>query len=312
MNWLRASWKQAGHTAVLGWVFGGLLTVFGQAADAADPVPPADPEASSALVWHDDYARAMEVAQAEQKMMLVYFRGTDENKYCAQFEQKSLTQPRVQDLLNRYVLVRVGVDAQITVQGQPLLLLDHPSFAEMLHQQGLAIIDFAHPGGRTQGQVVSEVPFVRGKYYQFKPQHLAVLLDLPVGTLTQRTLVFAVRIHPEAPASTGGEVDNGLMKEARSHSDYQARIRLQGHHSWDRRFSRINRFLPRGLRAQEVCAESWPHENLLDAAVDVVGAWRQSSGHWSAVRAQQVRFGYDMRRGSNGIWYATGIFGNRQ
>jgi hypothetical protein len=102
------------------------------------------------------------------------------------------------------------------------------------------------------------------------------------------------------------------MKEAKSHSRYQARIRVQGHHNWGRRFGRISRFLPGGLRAQEVVAESWPRQGLLDAAVDCVASWRQSAGHWSAVRSRQVRFGYDIRRGSNGIWYATGIFGNRR
>ena len=66
-----------------------------------------------------------------------------------------------------------------------------------------------------------------------------------------------------------------------------------------------------GLTPQEVVAESWPHENLLDAAVDCVHSWRQSSGHWGAVKRNQPKFAYDMRRGSNGIWYATGIFGNR-
>ncbi|HEV3003504.1 MAG TPA: hypothetical protein VGX78_03545, partial [Pirellulales bacterium] len=99
--------------------------------------------------------------------------------------------------------------------------------------------------------------------------------------------------------------------EARSHSTYQARICVQGHHHWARRFPRLSRHLPRGLRAQEVVAESWPHEELVDAAVDCVDSWRQSSGHWSAVRAHQPRFGYDMQRGGNGIWYATGLFGNR-
>ncbi|HEV3021182.1 MAG TPA: hypothetical protein VGX76_01895, partial [Pirellulales bacterium] len=161
------------------------------------------------------------------------------------------------------------------------------------------------------GYVVSALPFVPGKFYRFRPHHLAVVLDLPPGTLTQRTMVFAVRIHPESPASTKGELDPVLAQEAKSHSAYQAQIRVQGHHHWERRFPRLSRLLPRGLRAQEVVAESWPHEGLVDAAVDCVDSWRQSSGHWSAVRAHQPRFGYDIQRGGNGIWYATGLFGNR-
>jgi hypothetical protein len=100
-----------------------------------------------------------------------------------------------------------------------------------------------------------------------------------------------------------------LVTEAGSHSRYQAQIRVQGHHFWNHRFQRLLGLLPRGLHPREVCAESWPNEKLVDAAVDCVDCWRQSSGHWSAVRASHPHFGYDMQKGSNGLWYATGVFG---
>ncbi|HWC91011.1 MAG TPA: hypothetical protein VG433_15185, partial [Pirellulales bacterium] len=135
---------------------------------------------------------------------------------------------------------------------------------------------------------------------------------LPPGTLTQRTLVFAVRIHPERPASTVGQLLPVLAEEAKTHSNYQAAIQVQGHHHWDARFQRLSTVLPAGLQGREVCAESWPNERLVDAAVDCVDCWRQSSGHWSAVSARHPVFGYDMRRGANGIWYATGVFGTHE
>jgi len=101
------------------------------------------------------------------------------------------------------------------------------------------------------------------------------------------------------------------LEEAQSHSQYQADIRRQGHHYWESRFHRIVARLPGGLGAREVCAESWPGENLVEAAIECVRCWRLSDGHWSAVRAPNRCFGYDMKRGSNGVWYATGIFGTR-
>ncbi len=55
-------------------------------------------------------------------------------------------------------------------------------------------------------------------------------------------------------------------------------------------------------------AESWPNEDLVEACVDCVHSWRQSPGHWSAVQDRHRMFGYDIKRGVNGIWYATGIF----
>ena len=137
---------------------------------------------------------------------------------------------------------------------------------------------------------------------------LAALLDLPLGTLTQRTLIFAVRTHPEQPSSARSHLSPLLAQETESHAYYQASITLQGHHHWESRFHAINARLPAGLLAQEVCAESWPGQTLVEAADDCVHAWRQSPGHWEAVRSRHALFGYDMQRGANGIWYATGIF----
>src|SRR5690606_30181791 len=121
-----------------------------------------------------------------------------------------------------------------------------------------------------------------GKYY--RKEALSIILDLPPGTLTQRTMIYAVRIHPEAPASTQGQFHMALADEAKSHANYQASVQVQGHQSWESRFHRINAKLPSNVLAQEVVAESWPNETLVEACVECVNSWRQSPGHWSAVR----------------------------
>jgi len=139
-----------------------------------------------------------------------------------------------------------------------------------------------------------------------------VLLSLPIGSLTQRTLIFAVRTHPEGPASAISDPSPLLFAETANHSTHQANIAVQGHHDWENRFHAINARLPSGLIATEVCAESWPGQPLVDAAEECVHSWRQSSGHWNSVRARHALFGYDMKRGRNGIWYATGIFARRR
>lgn len=262
--------------------------------------------------WHVDYAKAMKAARAQRKMLFVWFQSRQPTAAGQQFETVALRSPKVLAQLEGYVALKLSANAQITVDGRATKILAHPAFEELQGQPGLAILDFAHKETSQYGHVVTALPFNSGKYYRFQPNHLAVALDLPPGTLTQRTLVFAVRIHPEAPASTRGELDPTLSDEARRHSLHQARIRRSGHHNWGSRFPRLSALLPFGLRAQEIVAESWPHESMVDAAVDCVDSWRQSSGHWSAVRASQPRFGYDMQRGSNGIWYATGLFGNNR
>lgn len=259
--------------------------------------------------WLADYGRAVDAAETEKRMLLIYFCREDGSGGCREFQSQTLADKEVVAGLKAYVLLKLPTDAKVSLEGSATVLLKDASFAEMVGLPGIAIVDYSDPEAPYYGQVVSTFPFLRGRAYT--PAQVNVILDLPPGKLTQRTLIYAIRTHPEGPQSASGKLDAYLASEAESHSQYQARIRLQGHHAWETRFQRINRRLPWGLLASEVCAESWPGECLLEAAIDCVRSWRQSSGHWSSVRAFQPVFGYDMRRGSNGIWYATGIFGKR-
>ncbi|MCE9555471.1 MAG: hypothetical protein K8T91_19155, partial [Planctomycetes bacterium] len=128
----------------------------------------------------------------------------------------------------------------------------------------------------------------------------------------QRTLIYAVRMHPEHPASADGKVNVTLTSFAEEHSQYMAAVQVQGHQDWENRFHQLEARIPGDLTPSEVAAESWPGQSLVDAAEECVHSWRQSSGHWDAVRHRHPIFGFDMKLGRNGIWYATGIFGRRQ
>jgi hypothetical protein len=271
--------------------------------------PPEQAGDQGQLVWHTDYEKAMRQATEDQKMLLIYFHDTTLTPARKAFETTTLADAGIEKQLETYVLAKLPLDAQVQVQGKPVKLLKHGAFAEMLGRQGVAVIDMAHKKDGIYGHVVSTFPFTQGKFYT--KQSLAIILGLPTGTLTQRTMIYAVRMHPERPKSTEGNFHSVLAKEADSHSNYQAAITSQGHHSWETRFHRINASLPGGVLAEEVVAESWPNENLVEACVDCVDSWRQSPGHWSAVRGRHPLFGYDIKRGRNGIWYATGIFGRR-
>ena len=263
----------------------------------------------SELSWLDDYRRGTDLAEREGKMLLIYFRDMGETPLCNRFESEALADAEVVQLLGAYVRVVLPLDAKIVSGDKELTLQKHPSFLEMRGQPGVAIVDYLHKDSSNFGCVVSQFPFIKGRSYDSR--EMRVVLDLPEGTLTQRTLIYAVRTHPERPASTNGPLDPYLVAEAEKHSTHQARIRLQGHHQWSFRARLINGRLGSGLRASEVCAESWPGEGLVEAAIECVRCWRYSSGHWGAVRAENGAWGYDMKRGSNGIWYATGIFGRR-
>lgn len=260
-------------------------------------------------VWLTDYSAAVKKATEEKKMLLVYF---SDGAVSADVEASWTADSRVAATIPNYVLLKTPTTGEVSTAQGAIKLLSHPAFAEMQGSAGFAVIDYRSEGTAHYGQVVTVYPFrVAGVA---TANHLQWILTLPAGTLTQRTLILAVRLHPEAPASTNGEFDPALASEAESHAQHQASIRLQGHHSWETRFHRINNLLSRrrggAWSSVEVCAESWPGQGLFESAVECVRCWRLSSGHWNAVRSGQATYGYDMKRGSNGVWYAAGIFGN--
>ncbi len=278
-------------------ILGALCLLVGSVAHADD---------GSRFRWHTDYHDALDHAEQRGVQALLWFYDPANPEEHARLNTEVFHQSQIAELIaNHFVAIKLSRDAKVTSGGEEITLLNHRAFTEMQGSPGLAIIDMAEPDGALYRQVVSVYPFTHGP---ISAEKLAALLTLPRGTLTQRTLIFAVRTHTGSPASTAGEFSPILARETENHARHQAQISLQGHHNWNTRFHSINAQLPTGLLAHEVCAESWPGQNLLDAAIECVHSWRQSPGHWSAVSSRQALFAYDMQRGANGVWYAAGIF----
>lgn len=262
----------------------------------------------SGFHWHSDYGDAWQQAEQTGKMLLIWFQGETPSSEREDVQHAFASDALVREKLPEYVLLKLPADAHVVSGGETIRLLDHAAFTEMHNHEGLAIVDLSDPTADTFEHVVSAFPFMRGKYYRFQSRDLPVILDLPHGFITERTMIWAVRVHPENPASTRGQRNSVLAAQAKSHSRYQASILLQGHHRWENRFHHIRQLLGDQYTPIEVVAESWPEQNMIDSCIDCVASWRQSSGHWSAVKAQHALYGYDIRRGENGIWYGTGIF----
>jgi hypothetical protein len=267
-------------------------------------------EPSAPLEWQRDYGKAWSEAARRNKWLLIWFESGPSLREQREVERAFGSNTSIRKLLKDYVLLRLPVRAEISVAGRSTRLLAHPAFEHMHGRSGLAIVDLTSRSGQTYGHVVSAFPFMHSKYYRFQARDLPVMLTLPPGTITERTMIWAVRTHPEQPASTQGVKHAELAAEARRHSRYQARLGIQGHHRWGFRFQRLRALLGGGRGPVEVVAESWPGQTMIDSCVDCVESWRQSPGHWSAVRQPHSLYGYDIQQGSNGIWYGTGVFAN--
>ena len=252
------------------------------------------------IIDSSNYTDATRIAAKKSAMLLISIRA--ENTTAGDDEvTQQLQKPSVRKLFTESGTP--WVFCQLDFDECSNLLIPSTPLEEIRGGSGIFVIDYAHKP--MKGHVVSVLPRRDGKYYQFVQHDLSLLARLPAGSLTQRSMIFAVRRHADAPKSTDGSCDKELCEAAAAHSAHQAQLQKQGHHGWGLRSQRPS--LHRGP-ATEVCAESWPDQDLLDSCIDCVSCWRQSPGHWRAVSTEHSAFGYDIQRGKNSIWYATGIF----
>jgi hypothetical protein len=265
---------------------------------AADPTP--------GPVWHTDYAVAYKQAREEKKDLFIYFR--DDETYDEMFEDAE-----VQDGLKSRVCVRIPTNYVHKEE----VLMEHPALEDMLRSPGILIVSLHDPELPFYQEVVSAHPFVRSRYAwvpYYGPEEVKVILDLPeYASLTQRSMMYAVTVHPEQPQSVYCECHPAFLGHAERHSNRQASMMHQHHADIIGASYAMSQEAGYNVGlSSEVVAESWGRfvggENVLEASFSCIDAWRHSSGHWSAVSRQHRYFGYDIARGDNGTWYATGIF----
>jgi hypothetical protein len=265
--------------------------------------------APTTVEWHEDYATAYRQAVREKKDLVIHFRNDDRL-------DSALSDGGVAArLAERFVCLRVPTSYKY----KDARLIDGEFVSEMLGQPGLVVVSMHDAKLPTYTHAISVHPLVRSHYGwapAYGPEQIGIILDLPAhATLSQRSMIYAVRVHPECPRSIYGAAESAFLDHAERHSDRQARTQNQHHADLVATMSnlRVNGGL--GISdASEVVAQSWGSfvggENVLEAAFSCVDAWRHSSGHWSAVSRGWRYYGYDVAKGANGTWYGTGIFGD--
>ena len=144
------------------------------------------------IIWETDYPHAMDLANQQRKMLLIFFQ-----------DPKNLQsvgwKTRPGDRGHPAEAARLGLPPLAAGRnghfgGQGSRSAEASGIAEMLGRPGMAIADFVHADPKLHGFIVSVFPLTAGMFYG--PAEMKVILDLPSGTLTQRTLIYAVRIIP--------------------------------------------------------------------------------------------------------------------
>ncbi len=256
--------------------------------------------------WFTNYEKATERANKDKKDLFIVFQEADELR-------DVLRDPAIVKQLKDYVCLRLPT----AYKHDGKKLLDYPALAEMMGKPGLAIVSMHDDKLPSHYQVISAHPLVPSRYRwvpAYGAEQIQVILNLPANaTLGQRSMIYAVSVHPEHPQSVYGEAHQAFLNHAETHSRRQASMQRQHHANLIAASNRLQSETGIGIGgASEVVAESWGRvvggENVLEAAFSCIDAWRHSSGHWSSVAGRQRYFGYDIAQGGNGTWYATGIF----
>lgn len=268
------------------------------------------------LIWHENYADAIADAKAKQQFLLVYFRDAKESEVQRIFEQETLLDPEVNKALANYVLARIPVDTMSTKVTNKRLI-DRPAFGVMLGKAGYAIVDFKSTGTSYYEYVVSGMPFVKfpilggfsgvggdylAHYRPWRVNQFREALALPAQSIKVRSLIFAVRIHPDRYKSTIGSPFPLAVEIACDQSRRQSRMNNVTHSG--SRFGELAQF---GGSASEIAAPTYSN-NITAASLEAVAGWSGSPPHLRDMRAAHKKYGYCLDKTENGRWFATGDF----
>lgn len=282
----------------------------------AAPALPAD-EAKSApvmrkvgsLEWYTAYPDAYRQAKTEHKQLLMFFRDEKDLLTAGQLEANVLSKPELKEPLNKFVRVILPTTALAPVakdakpEEKARRLLDYSAFAHMHKEAGLAILDLVDEKDHLFGHLISAHPFSSNTLSN--EGTVRVMLELPRATITQRTLTYVLRTHPEQPASVWGKGDPILFEQCRVASQLMVNYGSVGHHDWGNRSAYVGGAF--GSSPMEV-ASIGGGNNLFEVAHSAVSVWRGSGVHWGMMITPNRYFGYDMVQASNGTWFANGIF----
>ncbi|GHT12987.1 hypothetical protein FACS1894170_08440 [Planctomycetales bacterium] len=278
---------------------------------------PRDPQCG--IHWETNYESALKSAKESRRSLLVYFESAqaspDANAACGRFNDTALKDFRIASELDKYVLVKVQnvsetalvpAESEATPLEESVLPTEAvPDFSELESNPGLVLVEFEDTEAAYYGQTVAVLPFLNGE--SPTPEETLTFLTLPPGTLTQRTMIYAVRIHPHQPLGATGFPNPVTSAVATEQAEYQAERGILGHQNYGQRSSQALDALGGGSPS-EICAQSRPGIGLFEGALSCMHAWRNSSAHWNFLRREHRCFGFDIRRSKNGTWFSTGFF----
>ena len=249
--------------------------------------------------WAESASRAHKSAMAEKKYLFVEFV----------LEGSEAVTPKMQVQSPRHVFATYEVAKEKDGGWR-----DSKAFSPLSTRNGVVILDYTgEKGDGTYGKVVSVMPA-----HKVNKTNIQTLLERPKGTLTQRTMTWAVRVHPQNPQSTEGQAGQALLDHAQRWARKMATESATTRRPY---YSGSMLQTPAQVHSTnypgsaEVLSTTWMGQGpeVTDAATELVGTWHdayngQNAGHWGFVLRRWSSYGYDMGYDAvNRMWYACGV-----
>lgn len=289
------------------------LPSFEEAIVESDPLTSSKATSSKGLTWHQDYPTGYIEAAGRQNYLLMLFSDVADGSPLAA-SSNSLFAPSLQPILEQFSRVSLSVNAPMpsvmqarsgtSNNGVQSLLLGHRSFRHLGVRAGIVLVDLTDPESAHHAQVVSAIPLpVSG---QFTHDDLMLTLNLPKGSISQRTLLSAIRGNVPAAKLSLRNFSGTLVSLARRNSRYMAEYGQSGPFEQGRRRDTVVQEFGFQADLQELFFVTAAEETIQEAARQAVESWQATPAALEVLTTPAVAMGMDMVRSpQNGRWYVT-------
>jgi len=265
------------------------------------------------LKWHSDYIAAYVEASQEKRYLLMLFRdAVAGGEPLASIDD--VFAPSMRPILEQFSRVELPLNAVMPSladknndtqkKGLPNLLLKHRSFRHLGTQPGIAVVDLTNRSSPNYARVVSVLPLPESS--QFQNDSLTLALNLPKGTISQRTLLFAIRSTVPDSSLSMREFNSTLVELAHRNSRYMANSGQAGSFDQETHRQRIEQeFGPQAELKQLVFATD-SEATIHEAALQAVTSWIETSESFDVLDAPATAMGMDMFQNfESGRWFVT-------
>lgn len=264
------------------------------------------------LSWHQDYLAAYQQAIDQQRPLLMVLRDTLEPEG-TDAGTSAFSATELEPLLGNYVRVSMSIGATVpglSAAEAPTRLLEHRSFRHLNGRPGLAIIDLTDAKGPYFGRVVTAVPLPENG--RFSAELLKRALQLPPGSIGQRTLVLTIRVSLPDSSFANGDPHPQLMQLASRSARLMAQNEQPGSFDQGARIAAVVNTFGNSARMRELVFATPGPTTVQDAAIQAVRQWLQSTDDLAVLNQSATAYGVDLYQSpSSQRWYASCVIVNR-